>query len=93
MTTMLHIKIDKKIKQQAEKFAKNNGLTITALVNLSLRGVLNNGGLMIGEPEIPNAKTAKILRQAIKDSKAGKGLSPVFDNMEDAIKYLRNNRK
>src|SRR3989344_5325218 len=41
-------------------------------------------------PEIPNARTARILRQISKDVKAGKNLSPTFSNAEDAIQYLGN---
>ena len=91
MTTTLHIKTDKKIKDQAKKFAKANGITITALVNLSLRQIINNQSVP-ELPEIPNAQTAKALRQAMKDSKTGKNMSPKFNNMEDAIKYLRSFR-
>lgn len=88
MTTTLHIKTDKKVKERAEKFAKANGITVTALVNLSLHQVLNSGRLVIEEPLEPNAKTAKELKRIIKDADQGKNMSPVFSSVEAMDKYL-----
>ena len=84
----MHIKTDKALKQRAEKIAKANGLTLTALVNLSIRQTINTGTVTLEEPLEFNKKTQKELDKRLRDVKAGKNLSPVFDNMEDAIKYL-----
>ena len=43
--------------------------------------------LKMREQEIPNARTRKILKQAEKDWKAGKG-SPVFKTGEEAVAWL-----
>ena len=36
-----------------------------------------------------NAKTRRLLMRALKDIKEGKNMSPAFDNVEDAIAYLK----
>ena len=85
--TTLHIKTDQEIKEKAEKFAKSNGITLTALVNLSLRQVLNTGQITLQEQLAPNAKTGKILKEALADYKAGRNIYK-FNDIEDAIKHL-----
>ena len=88
MTTTLHIKTDKKVKDKMERFANANGLTLTAFANLAFHDILNRGQLTIHEPLIPNAKTAKELKKILKDADSGKNMSPTFENMGDAINYL-----
>jgi hypothetical protein len=42
--------------------------------------------------EIPNKKTAKLIRKAEKELEEGKG-SPLFDNAKDAIDWLNDRGK
>ena len=96
MTTTIHIKTDKKVREEAEKLAKANGLTLTALINLSLRQTLNFGRIALYPPTEslePNAATKKILREAMRDAKAGRNMSPAFANAEDAFNWLRSKNK
>mgnify|MGYP001588543014 CR=1 FL=1 len=88
MTTIMHIKTDKSLKERAESIAKANGLTLTAFVNISIRQIINTGNITLEEPLEFNKKTQKELDKRLKDVKAGKNLSPVFNKMEDAIRYL-----
>ena len=96
MITTLHIKTDKKVKERAEKLAKDNGITLTALINLSLRQTINFGKIALyAETENlePNEGTKKILREALKDVRAGKNLSPRFASAEQAFDWLRRKSK
>lgn len=88
MTTTLHTKIDRQVKNKAAKFAKANGMTLTTFVNLSIRQVLNHGQLIIEEPLVPNAKTAKELKRILKDADQGKNMSPVFTTAAEMNEYL-----
>lgn len=87
---MLHIKTDKKIRTQLTKIAKDNGLTVTALVNISIRSLIHNpvADLRI-DPE-PNAKTQKWLDQAIKDANEGKNMTGPFDTAEELDKHFKS---
>jgi len=88
MTTTIHIKTDKKVKERAERFAKANGLTLTAFINLSIHQVLNTGRLTIEEPLVPNTKTAKQLKKILNDADAGRNMSPVFHSAKKMDAYL-----
>ena len=90
MTTQIIFKIDKKLKDRAAKKARREGISLTDFYKLATKsfvaGQLDVG--LVQAPEIPNAKTERAWRQALKDIKAGRNLSPVFDNAADAISYL-----
>jgi addiction module RelB/DinJ family antitoxin len=88
MTTILHIKTDKKIRDQVQKLAKNNGMTITTLVNISLRNLINKPILEIDlQPEL-NAKTKKLIAEARRDYKNGKNISGPFKTVEELMAHL-----
>ena len=88
MKTMLNIKTDSKLKKEAQKVAKEMGLSMSVLVNQSLRKLVETRSITFQAPLIPNTKTAKILDKALKDIKAGKNLSPVFNSAQEMIDYL-----
>ena len=93
MTTILHIKTDKKIRDQVEKLAKNNGLTVTALVNISLRSLINNPVVELDLAPEPNARTKGVIAQARKDYKAGKNVSGPFETNQEIEKHLGKHMK
>ncbi|MEK7622158.1 MAG: hypothetical protein AAB415_03180 [Patescibacteria group bacterium] len=74
MVTQMVLKIDNKLKQAAPKHKPflASELAVTFAPTL----------------EIPNSRTARSLRAALKDVKLGRNLSPRFDNAKDAIAYL-----
>jgi len=89
MQTMLHIKTDKKIRTQLTKIAKDNGLTVTALVNFSLRSLIKNPKIdLILYPE-PNARTRKILDEAEEDFKAGRNIVGPFSTKKELDDYFK----
>ncbi len=83
-------KIDKKLKQAAQKQAKKGGFSLSDYYR-SVTIPLAEGKSRIGliREEQLNAKTVRELLKISKDIKEGKNLSPVFDNVEDAINYLK----
>lgn len=88
MKTMLNIKMDRKLKIEVQKVAKEMGLPVSAIINNAARKIVETRSVTFQAPLIPNAKTAKILDQAMKDIKAGKNLSPVFTTVEEMDRYL-----
>lgn len=89
--TVLNIKTDAKLKKRAQIVARNLGLPLGTVINRYLQEFVVQQRVVFERPEIPNAKTAKILRQAHKDWEKGntKAFSPAFDNAEDAIRWLK----
>ncbi|MDO8729067.1 MAG: type II toxin-antitoxin system RelB/DinJ family antitoxin [bacterium] len=88
MKTMLNIKMDRKLKVEVQKVAKEMGLPVSALMNNAARKIIETRSMTFQAPLIPNAKTAKILDKALRDIKAGKNLSPVFTTAEEMNRYL-----
>lgn len=85
-TTML-IKVNKELKQKAQKVAKELGLSMSTIINSSMRELVEKKSVTFSL--VPNTKTAKILDQRLKDVKDQKNLSPVFSDSKKAIAWLR----
>ena len=93
MTTQVIFNIDKKLKERAQKKAKADGLSFSDILQMSTRAYVEGKlepRMIQPEPEKFNTKTRKVLDRALKDIKEGKNLSPRFDNVQDAITYLKN---
>ncbi len=89
MKTMLNIKTDSKLKKEAQKVAKEMGLSISVLVNQSLRKLVETRSITFQAPLVPNAKTAKILDQVTKEIKTGEYKKwPTFETAEEMDRYL-----
>jgi addiction module RelB/DinJ family antitoxin len=85
-TTSLHIKIEPTIKAAAQKTADELGLSLSGVVKALLRQFIRTKRLSVDLPEIPNAHTRKILKQAEEDMKAGRGIS--FKSSKEALSYI-----
>lgn len=92
-TTVINIKTDKNLKKDAQRLAKNFGLPLSAVVNTYLREFVREKRIIFSEPQTPNAKTRKILDQAVKDIKQGKNLVGPFESAEEMDKCLRSFEK
>jgi antitoxin component of RelBE/YafQ-DinJ toxin-antitoxin module len=86
-TTLSSINIDTQVKRDAMRNAKALGLQFSTLVNGLLRSFNNDKRITFELPEIPNARTAKILREARADFKAGRNIMK-FDSPEEMDAYL-----
>ncbi|MFH0804018.1 MAG: hypothetical protein V1896_00230 [Candidatus Zambryskibacteria bacterium] len=82
-------KVDKKIKEKAQKQAKKGGFSLSdyyrhATVSLA------EGDCTVDIVERPrlNAKTIRELLKISRDIKEGKNLSPVFHTVEEMKAYL-----
>lgn len=85
-TTSLHIKIEPTIKEQAQKTAEDLGLSLSAVTKALLKQFIRTKKLSVEIPEIPNARTRQVLKQAEEDIKAGRTLS--FKTSKDALSYV-----
>lgn len=90
MKTVLHVKTDKEVKEQAQALAEHLGIPLSLVVNASLKEFVKTGEFTVRrEPQLKPA-VAKRLEKSIKEAREGKGLSPVFTNAEDFLKSLRS---
>jgi len=90
MKTMLNIKTDVSVKRAAQQVAKDIGVPLSTIVNAGLKRFIAERQITLRAPEIPNAKTRKILDEALRDIREGNtdAFSPAFDNVEDALVWL-----
>ena len=88
--TVLNVKTDVKLKKRAQRVAKELGLPLGTIINRYLQEFTIEQRVVFERPEVPNAKTAKILKQAHRDLLAGRNVSPVFTNAKGAIKWLNS---
>lgn len=88
MKVTLHTKIDKDTKEKAQLLANDLGIPISTIINSQLREFVRSGTFQVSrEPQIKESVLKEILKIS-KDAKAGKNVSPEFDNLDDAIKWL-----
>jgi len=81
-TATITVRLDPKVKKDAQDIFNQLGLTTTQAISLFLGQVSVQKGLPF-ELRIPNAETT----QAIEDGLAGSNLT-TFKNAENALKYL-----
>lgn len=84
------IKIDKDLKEEAQKLAKNLGLSLSAIIENKLRQAVRERRIVFEEDLAPNAKTAKLLRGIEEDTKAGRNLSEPAYSFEELEEQLKN---
>ena len=90
MNTQVIFKIDKKLKEKAMAKAQHEGIAFASVFKLATKAFVD-GDLkleLIGSKKF-NAKTAREVKNTLKDIYQGKNLSPGFTSAKDAIKFLK----
>jgi addiction module RelB/DinJ family antitoxin len=85
-TTIL-IKVDKKAKAAAQKAAKEIGIPLSTVLGMYLRKFASEQRIEFSVPEMPNAKTRKIINEARRELAAGKAYGP-FVSVDDMFAEL-----
>ena len=85
-TTNLNIKIDKHLKEQAETFFGELGLSMTAAFNIFVRQSLRQGKIpfeigLAADPFYSPANQA-VLQQSIQEAAEGKFISKTLDELK-----------
>lgn len=84
------VKIDADVKQQAQKLAKQLGLSLSAIVENKLKEVVRERRVVFEEELIPNERTARELAKIEADIKVGRNLSRPFNTFEELERHLNN---
>ena len=88
MKTIINIKADKEVKEQAVKTAKAMGLPLSTVVNAFLRLFVAERQVTFSVPLTPSKTLARILIQAEKDIRHGRNLSPVLKRKKAIDNHL-----
>lgn len=88
MKTMINIKADRAVKEQAQQIAKEIGLPLSAVVNAYLREFIRERAVRFSvEPEV-RPGVGKFLKQASKDYKKQKNIVGPFKTAKEMDAYL-----
>ena len=90
MKTVINIKVDKDIKAQAFEVAKEMSVPLSTIINAFLKRFISDRSVTFDAPLRPTKYLEKKLKQAMKDIKAGKNLSPLFFDTKKEDAYLDN---
>jgi len=90
MKTVINIKADKKLKEQAVETAREMGLPLGTIINAFLRNLIYQKEITFRAPFKPSPKLQKVLRLVDKDIEHGRNLSPVFTSVDELMADLRS---
>jgi len=89
---VINLKTDPELKKQVAKTADKLGVSISAVLNNELRRFAAEQSVTFDLPEVPNAKTAKMMAASRKQIEAGDYYGP-FDTAEDMVASLHKHLK
>lgn len=86
-TAVINIKTQPEVKAQAQKVARDLGLSLSSLINGFLKQFVKTKKVTFSLDEEPNEYFKRTLAKARKNWKEDKG-SPVFHTGKEAVKWL-----
>lgn len=88
MTTVIHIKADKEVKENAQKAARDLGLTLSDVINASLRNFIRTREITFSDVPQMTPELEKLLDRVYEDIEYNRNLSPAFKTAKEANEYL-----
>lgn len=88
MKTTVHIKVDKDVKDQSTKLASLLGLSLSAIINASLRNFIKTETFSVSAGEIITPYMESWLAEIEKDKKANKNISGPFNSIAELKAHL-----
>ena len=88
MKTTMHIKVDKDIKEKSAKIAHNLGLSLSTIVNASLRNFIKTETFSVSTAEKMTPYMESWLKEIEQDRKTGKNFSEPFEATEELMAHL-----
>lgn len=87
MKTQVNLKIDSNVKKNAQKRAKELGLSLSSVVNATLSQFARTGELELSTAPRMTAYLEELVTEARKEYLAGKTSGP-FSTADDLMKHL-----
>lgn len=88
MRTVIHIKADKEVKENAAKVARELGLNLSDVINASLRNFIKTREVIFSDTPQMTPELEELLDTVEKDIKNKRNLSPRFKTAKAANDYL-----
>ncbi len=90
MKSIINIKADKEVKENAQKVARELGLPLSVAVNAFLKDFIRNRSIAFSAIPRMTPTLEKLLGKAEKDISANKNMSKTFISADEANEYLDN---
>lgn len=90
-SAVINIRTEPEIKREAQKVVKNLGLSLSDVMNGYLRELVKVKKVNFSAAEAPSAYLVKQIELARSELADGGG-SPVFNNTDKAIKWLKGGK-
>ncbi len=90
MKSVINIKADKEVKENAQKVARELGLPLSVVVNAFLKDFIRNRSIAFSAIPRMNPTLEKLLGKVEKDISVNKNMSKTFISADEANEYLDN---
>ena len=90
---MINIKTDKKVKEDAQKLAKELGFTLSGLITASLKQFIRTRSVSFSAEHQMTPYLEGVLKEVEADIKAGRNMSPAFTDAKEMDAYLFGKKK
>lgn len=92
MDTVINFKTSAKVKKEAQKVAREMGLSLSSVLNAMLQQYIRHKTLYLStQKEVPSDEAIRAIKEAEKEYAQGNTIS--FDNARAAIEYLDQFKK
>lgn len=88
-TAVINLRVESQTKAKAQKLARQLGLSLSGVIEGLLNQFIRSKTVHLSLKEQPTEYMLQALRESREDIKAGR-VSPSFDNVKDAIAWLRD---
>ncbi len=88
MKTVINIKIDKEIKENAQKIAERLGLSLSAIINAFLRQFVRNKEVYFSIAPKMSSELENLLGRVEFDIRRNRNISRPFSSKKELKKYL-----
>lgn len=88
MKTVLNSKVDIEVKERAKSLAEHLGIPLSTVVNVYLKEFIKSGSFTVQREPMLRPSVIKELNKAVKEARQGKGMSPMFSTVDDAVAWL-----
>lgn len=89
-SSVINIKIDAKLKNDAQAVASELGFNLSSLIKAYLKSLVQTKTIHFSSPEEePSEYLLDMLRKSAEDIKSGR-ISPAFKDAKSAIKWLES---
>jgi len=90
MRTVIHIKADKEVKENAAKVARELGLNLSDVINASLRNFIRTREIIFSDTLQMTPELEKLLDKVEEDIKHNRNIVGPFKTPEEMDKFLNS---